>query len=69
MYVGKYSARNRNPGKGGFHLGLDLTLLKPETGPHPEANILGKARPHKLGGQKPQRSLCTQMGEAMYSKE
>ena len=53
MYVEKSSARDRNPGDSGFHVRLDLTLLKLEAGPCPEANILGKAGPHKLRGQKP----------------
>ena len=50
MHMVKSSTRNRNPGNLGFHVGLDLTLLTLETGPRPEANILGKAGPHKLRG-------------------
>ena len=30
-------------------MGLDLTLLTAKAGPHPDANILGQTRPHKLG--------------------
>ena len=33
-------------------MGLYLALLATETRPCPEANILGKPRPHKPGGQK-----------------
>ena len=69
MKVGKSSGRNRNSQDEGFQVRLDLTLLTLETGPHPEAHILGKAGPHKSGGQKPPRSLCTRMEEAMKSKE
>ena len=34
-------------------MSLDLTLLAPETRSRPEADILGKARPYKPGGQDP----------------
>ena len=47
MDLRKSSARNREPWNGRFHLRLDLTLLTLETGPHPEAHILGKAGPNK----------------------
>ena len=50
-------------------MGLDLTLLTSEEGPCPEANILGQAGPHELGGQEPPRCPRTRMRKAMNSKE
>ena len=69
MDVRKSYTRNRDPWDGRLHMRLDLTLLTSETGPCPEAHILGKDRPHTSRGQKPPRSSCTQMREAMKIKE
>ena len=52
MYVRESSSKNRR-----FQLWLDFTLLTAEAGLCPEAKILGQTRPHKLGGQEPQRSM------------
>ena len=42
-------------------MSLNLTPLASETGFLPEANILGKTRSHKPGGQEPPRSKNTRM--------
>ena len=64
-----YHCQEKAKQEGRFNMRLDLTLLTSETGPCPEANIFGKAGPHKSRGQKPPRSLCTGMGVAMKNKE
>ena len=66
---GKTSSRNWNSRNRGFHAGLDFTLLTAEAGPCPEANVLGKPGPHKLGGQKPPICMHTRVRESMQSQE
>ena len=50
-------------------MGPDFTLLTAEAGPCPEANVLGKPGPHKLGGQKPPICMHTRVRESMQSQE